>query len=117
MQESKLQTGESVLSKTCMVFGQMNEPPGARLRVALSALTMAEYFRDTQGLDILLSKGVLRPGETGFTELERIFRNEADAKPSQRSGKMRLHLQHQPQPVAEQLVRALRHWRAFHRRF
>ena len=54
MQESKLETGESVLSKTCMVFGQMNEPPGARLRVALSALTMAEYFRDTQGLDILL---------------------------------------------------------------
>ncbi|HYZ18206.1 MAG TPA: F0F1 ATP synthase subunit beta, partial [Gaiellaceae bacterium] len=54
MQESKLETGEPVLSKTCMVFGQMNEPPGARLRVALSALTMAEYFRDTQGLDILL---------------------------------------------------------------
>ncbi|HTE20188.1 MAG TPA: F0F1 ATP synthase subunit beta, partial [Armatimonadota bacterium] len=54
MQESKLETGETVLSKTCMVFGQMNEPPGARLRVALSALTMAEYFRDTQGLDILL---------------------------------------------------------------
>jgi F-type H+-transporting ATPase subunit beta len=54
MQESKLETGASVLSKTCMVFGQMNEPPGARLRVALSALTMAEYFRDTQGLDVLL---------------------------------------------------------------
>jgi F-type H+/Na+-transporting ATPase subunit beta len=54
MQESKLETGEPVLSKTCMVFGQMNEPPGARMRVALSALTMAEYFRDTQGLDILL---------------------------------------------------------------
>jgi F-type H+-transporting ATPase subunit beta len=42
-----------VLSKACLVFGQMNEPPGARLRVALSALTMAEHFRD-QGLDILL---------------------------------------------------------------
>jgi F-type H+-transporting ATPase subunit beta len=54
MQESKLDTGEPVLTKTCMVFGQMNEPPGARLRVALSALTMAEYFRDTQGLDVLL---------------------------------------------------------------
>jgi F-type H+/Na+-transporting ATPase subunit beta len=54
MQESKLDTGEPVLSKTCMVFGQMNEPPGARLRVALSALTMAEYFRDTVGLDVLL---------------------------------------------------------------
>jgi F-type H+-transporting ATPase subunit beta len=37
-----------------MVFGQMNEPPGARLRVALSALTMAEYFRDEQGLDVLI---------------------------------------------------------------
>ncbi|HEY9593929.1 MAG TPA: F0F1 ATP synthase subunit beta [Spirochaetia bacterium] len=46
--------GESkVLEKACLVFGQMNEPPGARLRVALSALTMAEHFRD-QGLDILL---------------------------------------------------------------
>ena len=37
-----------------MVFGQMNEPPGARLRVALSALTMAEYFRDSAGQDVLL---------------------------------------------------------------
>jgi len=54
MQEAKLASGEPVLSKTCMVFGQMNEPPGARLRVALSALTMAEYFRDTKGLDVLL---------------------------------------------------------------
>ncbi|MBM3456926.1 MAG: F0F1 ATP synthase subunit beta [Armatimonadetes bacterium] len=54
MQESRLESGDPVLSKTCMVFGQMNEPPGARLRVALSALTMAEYFRDTQGLDVLL---------------------------------------------------------------
>ncbi len=54
MQEAKLDTGDPVLTKTCMVFGQMNEPPGARLRVALSALTMAEYFRDTQGLDVLL---------------------------------------------------------------
>ncbi len=54
MEESKLDTGGSVLSKTCMVFGQMNEPPGARLRVALSALTIAEYFRDTRGLDVLL---------------------------------------------------------------
>jgi F-type H+-transporting ATPase subunit beta len=47
-------TGRNVLSQTCMVFGQMNEPPGARLRVALSALTMAEYFRDTAGADVLL---------------------------------------------------------------
>lgn len=43
-----------VLDKTCLVFGQMNEPPGARLRVALSGLTMAEYFRDEEGKDVLL---------------------------------------------------------------
>lgn len=55
MQESKIgDTGRSVIEQTCMVFGQMNEPPGARLRVALSALTMAEYFRDTMGTDTLL---------------------------------------------------------------
>lgn len=43
-----------VLEKTAMVFGQMNEPPGARLRVALTGLTMAEHFRDEQGQDVLL---------------------------------------------------------------
>lgn len=43
-----------VISKTAMVFGQMNEPPGARLRVALTGLTMAEYFRDREGQDVLL---------------------------------------------------------------
>jgi F-type H+-transporting ATPase subunit beta len=43
-----------VLSKTCMVFGQMNEPPGARLRVGLTGLTMAEYFRDVEHQDVLL---------------------------------------------------------------
>ncbi|HAH74592.1 MAG TPA: F0F1 ATP synthase subunit beta [Kandleria vitulina] len=43
-----------VLSKTTLVFGQMNEPPGSRLRVALTGLTMAEYFRDEQGQDVLL---------------------------------------------------------------
>jgi F-type H+/Na+-transporting ATPase subunit beta len=48
MQES------GVLDKTMLVFGQMNEPPGARLRVALSGLTMAEYFRETGGQDVLL---------------------------------------------------------------
>ncbi|MDP1760382.1 MAG: F0F1 ATP synthase subunit beta [Candidatus Woesebacteria bacterium] len=47
MEESK------VLNKTMLVFGQMNEPPGARARVALSALTMAEHFRDTEGKDLL----------------------------------------------------------------
>ena len=54
MSESKLSTGESVLSKTALVYGQMNEPPGARARVALSALTVAEYFRDDEGQDVLL---------------------------------------------------------------
>lgn len=43
-----------VLDKTVMVFGQMNEPPGVRLRVGLTALTMAEYFRDEKGMDLLL---------------------------------------------------------------
>jgi F-type H+-transporting ATPase subunit beta len=43
-----------VLEKTILVFGQMNEPPGARMRVALSGLTMAEYFRDEEGQDVLL---------------------------------------------------------------
>ncbi|HTL70640.1 MAG TPA: F0F1 ATP synthase subunit beta [Candidatus Eisenbacteria bacterium] len=48
MKESK------VLDKTCLVFGQMNEPPGTRLRVGLTALTMAEYFRDAEKQDVLL---------------------------------------------------------------
>ena len=43
-----------VIEKTAMVFGQMNEPPGARMRVALTGLTMAEYFRDVEGQDVLL---------------------------------------------------------------
>jgi F-type H+-transporting ATPase subunit beta len=43
-----------VISKTALVFGQMNEPPGARMRVALAGLTMAEHFRDTEGQDVLL---------------------------------------------------------------
>jgi F-type H+/Na+-transporting ATPase subunit beta len=55
MKETEIgNTGRKVIEQTCMVFGQMNEPPGARLRVALSALTMAEYFRDTTGTDTLL---------------------------------------------------------------
>jgi F-type H+-transporting ATPase subunit beta len=53
MQETKMGDGRSVIEQTCMVFGQMNEPPGARLRVALSGLTMAEYFRDMTGADTL----------------------------------------------------------------
>jgi len=55
MQEAKIgNTGKRVIDQTVMVFGQMNEPPGARLRVALAALTMAEYFRDDTGSDTLL---------------------------------------------------------------
>jgi F-type H+-transporting ATPase subunit beta len=55
MQEAKIgDTGKSVIDQTCMVFGQMNEPPGARLRVALTGLTMAEWFRDATGADTLL---------------------------------------------------------------
>jgi len=55
MQETQIgDTGRSVIEQTCMVFGQMNEPPGARLRVALTGLTMAEWFRDTTGADTLL---------------------------------------------------------------
>jgi F-type H+-transporting ATPase subunit beta len=46
--------GSGVIDKTVLVFGQMNEPPGARLRIGLSALTQAEYFRDEEGQDVLL---------------------------------------------------------------
>jgi len=54
MTESKLETGAPVISKAALIYGQMNEPPGARARVALSALTVAEYFRDEEGQDVLL---------------------------------------------------------------
>ena len=55
MQEAEIgDTGRHVIEQTAMVFGQMNEPPGARLRVALTALTMAEWFRDATGADTLL---------------------------------------------------------------
>jgi F-type H+-transporting ATPase subunit beta len=55
MQETKIgNTDRRVIEQTAMVFGQMNEPPGARLRVALSALTMCEWFRDATGADTLL---------------------------------------------------------------
>jgi F-type H+-transporting ATPase subunit beta len=53
MKDAKIDETSTVFDKTVMVFGQMNEPPGARLRVGLTALTMAEYFRD-EGRDILL---------------------------------------------------------------
>src|ERR1700722_5116117 len=55
MQEMEIgKTGPHVIEQTAMVFGQMNEPPGARLRVALTALTMCEWFRDSTGADTLL---------------------------------------------------------------
>jgi F-type H+-transporting ATPase subunit beta len=54
MADAKLADGTTVLDKTALVFGQMNEPPGARARVGLSALTAAEYFRDDEGKDVLL---------------------------------------------------------------
>ena len=47
-------TDSGVIEKTCLVYGQMNEPPGARMRVGLTGLTMAEYFRDVGGQDVLL---------------------------------------------------------------
>jgi F-type H+-transporting ATPase subunit beta len=54
MEEAKLADGSSVLDKSALIYGQMNEPPGARSRVALSALTCAEYFRDERNQDVLL---------------------------------------------------------------
>ena len=54
MMDTKLADGTSVLDKAALVYGQMNEPPGARARVGLSALTCAEYFRDEEGKDVLL---------------------------------------------------------------
>ena len=54
MEEAKLADGSSVLDKAALIYGQMNEPPGAAPRVALSALTCAEYFRDEMNQDVLL---------------------------------------------------------------
>ncbi|MCP4038028.1 MAG: F0F1 ATP synthase subunit beta [bacterium] len=54
MEDAKLADGTTVLDKAALIFGQMNEPPGARARVGLSALTAAEYFRDEEGTDVLL---------------------------------------------------------------
>jgi F-type H+-transporting ATPase subunit beta len=54
MMEAKLADGTTVLDKAALVYGQMNEPPGARARVGLTALTVAEYFRDEEGKDVLL---------------------------------------------------------------
>ena len=54
MADAKLADGSTVLDKAALVYGQMNEPPGARARVGLTALTAAEYFRDEEGTDVLL---------------------------------------------------------------
>lgn len=66
MQETKIgKTGRSVIEQTAMVFGQMNEPPGARLRVALTALTMAERFRDTGKETLLFVDNIFRFSQAG----------------------------------------------------
>jgi F-type H+-transporting ATPase subunit beta len=66
MQETKIGTsGKSVIDQTAMVFGQMNEPPGARLRVALTALTMAERFRDTGKETLLFVDNIFRFSQAG----------------------------------------------------
>src|SRR3546814_11184887 len=54
MGETRIDENTTVLDKAALVFGQMDEPPGVRLRVALSALTIAEYFRDVRNQDVLL---------------------------------------------------------------
>ena len=58
-------TGQTLLDRTALVFGQMNEPPGARLRVALSALTVAEYFRDTGAETLLFIDNIFRFSQAG----------------------------------------------------
>src|SRR5437764_15449702 len=66
MQETQIgTTGRSVIEQTAMVFGQMNEPPGARLRFALAALTMAERFRDTGKETRLFVDNILRFSQAG----------------------------------------------------
>jgi len=85
-----LELNESgVVKKTALVFGQMNEPPGARLRVALSALTMAEYFRDEEGRDVLLF-------------IDNIFRfTQAGAEVSTLLGRMPSAVGYQPNLATE----------------
>ena len=66
MQEMEIRdTGQKLLEKTALVFGQMNEPPGARLRVALSALALAEYFRDTGAETLLFIDNIFRFSQAG----------------------------------------------------
>ncbi|MGF1580102.1 MAG: F0F1 ATP synthase subunit beta [Gemmataceae bacterium] len=65
MQETEMGDGRHVIDNTVMVFGQMNEPPGARLRVALSALTMCEWFRDQGGDTLLFVDNIFRFSQAG----------------------------------------------------
>ncbi len=90
MQETKIgSTGKSVIDSTVMCFGQMNEPPGARLRVGLSALTMAEWFRDATGADTLLF-------------IDNIFRfSQAGAEVSALLGRMPSNVGYQPTLATE----------------
>jgi F-type H+-transporting ATPase subunit beta len=90
MQETKIgSTGKSVIDSTVMFFGQMNEPPGARLRVALSALTAAEWFRDATGADTLLF-------------IDNIFRfSQAGSEVSALLGRMPSNVGYQPTLATE----------------
>jgi len=90
MQETKIgTTGKSVIDSTVMFFGQMNEPPGARLRVALSALTNAEWFRDSTGADTLLF-------------IDNIFRfSQAGSEVSALLGRMPSNVGYQPTLATE----------------
>src|SRR5260370_6300336 len=93
MQEMEIgKTGRRVISQTAMVFGQMNEPPGARLRVALSALTMAEWFRDSTGADTLLF-------------IDNIFRfSQAGSEVSALLGRMPSNVGYQPTLATEMVA-------------
>jgi F-type H+-transporting ATPase subunit beta len=90
MQETKIgATGKSVIDSTVMFFGQMNEPPGARLRVGLSALTNAEWFRDSTGADTLLF-------------IDNIFRfSQAGSEVSALLGRMPSNVGYQPTLATE----------------
>ncbi len=90
MQETKVgSSGKSVIDSTVMFFGQMNEPPGARLRVALSALTNAEWFRDSTGADTLLF-------------IDNIFRfSQAGSEVSALLGRMPSNVGYQPTLATE----------------
>ena len=88
-------TESGVINKTAMVFGQMNEPPGARMRVALSGLTMAEYFRDVMNQDVLLF-------------IDNIFRfTQAGSEVSALLGRMPSAVGYQP-TLATEVIRSCR---------